>query len=103
MQVQIAVEQKLKMAFQPEHLEVINESSSHNVPPGSESHFKVIMVSPAFSGANLVARHRQVYTVLAEEMKSSIHALSLQIHTPEEWTEKVSQSPPCLGGDGSSK
>jgi BolA protein len=36
---------KLDGAFSPDHLEVINESASHNVPEGSESHFKVVLVS----------------------------------------------------------
>ena len=32
---------RLKEKFQPLHLNVINESYKHNVPSGSESHFKV--------------------------------------------------------------
>ena len=34
--------------------EVINESSGHNVPAGSESHFKVVVVSEAFAAQKLL-------------------------------------------------
>ena len=46
--VESTVVEKLKKAFSPSHLEVINESGSHNVPAGSESHFKVIIAAKFF-------------------------------------------------------
>ena len=55
-----AIEAKLSDYFEPAHLEVINESYMHNVPEGSESHFKVIIVSEKFTGQRLIGRHRQV-------------------------------------------
>jgi len=91
---------KLEKALSPEHLEVINESHMHNVPDGSESHFKVIIVSDEFKDKMLVARHRMVNKVLEEELKGSIHALALHTMTMEEWFEKgkAAESPPCEGG-----
>ncbi len=59
MRIKDTIESKLQI-LQPEFLEVINESHNHNVPPGSESHFKVIVVTNAFQGKMLVARHRMV-------------------------------------------
>ena len=50
----------LTAAFAPTHLEVINESSNHNVKPGSESHFKVVVVSATFAGMPPLERHRAV-------------------------------------------
>ena len=44
MTIEAVIEQKLLSAFSPMHLDVINESHQHNVAPGSESHFKVIIV-----------------------------------------------------------
>ncbi|MGI9323235.1 MAG: BolA family protein [Pseudomonadales bacterium] len=38
----------------------MNESGNHNVPPGSESHFKLVLVSSEFDGKPLVQRHRLV-------------------------------------------
>jgi BolA protein len=83
-----------------QHLEVVNESSAHNVPPGSESHFKLVLVSAEFAGMSLLARHRRVHEVLAEELKR-IHALSVHAYTADEWRERTGgapMSPPCMGG-----
>jgi BolA protein len=98
---QETIQQKLQQAFAPIHLEVINESQMHNVPEGSESHFKVVVVSDAFEGEKLIARHRQVNQVLSEELAGGIHALALHTLTPDDWFDKggaVADSPPCLGG-----
>ena len=43
MTIEAVIEEKLLSAFSPLHLDVINESHQHNVAPGSESHFKVII------------------------------------------------------------
>ena len=99
MSIQASIEQKLQSTLAPVHLEVVNESHMHNVPPGSESHFKVVVVSAAFDGKMLLARHRMVNEILAEELQR-IHALALHTYTPDEWDERVHvpQSPPCQGG-----
>ncbi|AUH01700.1 transcriptional regulator BolA [Pectobacteriaceae bacterium CE70] len=96
------IEAKLRSSFAPEHLEVINESYRHNVPAGSESHFKVVVVSEHFSGEKVISRHRAIYGVLAEELADSVHALALHTYTPKEWNDlknAVPSSPPC-GGAG---
>ncbi len=101
MTIQQQIKTKLAEAMPLLHLEVINESGNHNVPPGSESHFKVILVSEAFEGMRLVARHRQVNRVLRDELANSIHALAIHTLTPSEWRAKngaAPLSPPCLGG-----
>jgi BolA family transcriptional regulator, general stress-responsive regulator len=95
------ITEKLERQFNPVHLEVANESHMHNVPPGSESHFKVTLVSEAFAGQKLVARHRMVNQVLAEELAGGIHALALHTLDPDQWFERAGQvpdSPPCHGG-----
>ena len=91
---------KLQQAFSPEHLEVINESHMHNVPEGSESHFKVLIVTDDFKDKMLIARHRLVNDVLKDELADGIHALALHTMTMEEWFNKgrAPESPPCLGG-----
>ena len=48
MNMQGQIEAKLRQAFSPEVLEITNESHLHNVPPGSESHFKAVIVSEQF-------------------------------------------------------
>jgi len=81
-------------------LDVQNESSMHSVPPGSETHFKVVVVSDVFEGKLLVERHRLVYAALADEMKNGVHALTITSKTPAEWQKNAASpaSPPCLGG-----
>lgn len=99
--VQTEIEKKLAADFNPLHLEVINESNNHNVPEGSESHFKVVVVSPDFAGKNLLARHRLINASLAKELNGIIHALAIHTYTEEEWNEESNgapMSPPCLGG-----
>ena len=73
----------------------------HSVPTGSESHFKVVLVSESFAGQSLISRHRSVHAVLAAELASGVHALSITARTPQQWTQSggtVSQSPACMGG-----
>ncbi|CFQ40265.1 transcriptional regulator BolA [Yersinia frederiksenii] len=94
------IEEKLKMAFEPDHLEVINESYRHNVPAGSESHFKIVIVSDKFQDQRFLSRHRAIYSVLADELASTVHALALHTYTQKEWAglqDTVPASPPCRG------
>ena len=101
MSVQNIIESKIREALLPSYLEVINESHMHNVPPGSESHFKVIVVSDVFESKNRVERHQTMNALLAAELAGPVHALSMQTMTPQEWTARggqVMQSPECLGG-----
>lgn len=101
MSVQQQIETKLREALAPVQLEVANESHSHNVPAGSESHFRVVIVTDAFNGQRAVARHQRVYQVLAAELAGGVHALALHTYTPEEWRQRGNDapaSPACLGG-----
>jgi len=96
------IEKKLQSAFSPLHLEIINESNNHNVPPNSESHFKVTIVSKNFEGERLIKRHRAVNSVLAAELAEKIHALAIHTYTEKEWDDyyakNTPRSPDCLGG-----
>ncbi|WP_038174064.1 MULTISPECIES: transcriptional regulator BolA [Vibrio] len=99
--LQEVIESKLQHSFEPAHLNVVNESYMHNVPAGSESHFKVVVVSDNFEGMRLIARHRQINQTLADELSNHIHALSIHAYTVKEWQEQqgiAPDSPMCLGG-----
>jgi stress-induced morphogen len=89
-------------AFAPAALEVIDESGNHSVPEGSESHFKVVVVSAAFDGKALVGRHRAINAALDSLLGPKlIHALAIHAYTPAEWSARghsFPASPPCLGG-----
>ena len=102
MSLEDRLRRKLDEAFAPEHLNVLNESGRHNVPPGSESHFRVLVVSDRFAGASRLERHRLVHRLLDEELAGPIHALAVEALTPEEWQRKggvAATSPDCRGGD----
>lgn len=98
------IREHLQSALSPFHLEVTDESHQHRAPPGSESHFKVVVISDRFADQTLVARQRLVNKALQGEFESGLHALALSTWTPEEWFEKGGispDSPPCLGGSES--
>ena len=54
---------------------------------GDGQHFEATIVSAAFAGKRLVARHQLVYAVLGERMREEIHALSMKTLTPEEFAQ----------------
>ena len=95
-----SIHDKIRAALDPTHLEVENESRMHGVPPGSETHFKVLVVSGGFDGLGPVDRHRKVNGVLVAEFAAGLHALSLRTLTPAEWETRRApfDSPKCLGG-----
>lgn len=100
MSVEETIVGKLTRGLQPSHLEVVNESHMHNVAPGSESHFRVVVVSTAFESLGKVKRHQQVYGLLGEELAGPVHALALHTYTGDEWAQRAGapESPACLGG-----
>ena len=81
---------KLEAAFQPAQLVISDESARHaghsGARDGGESHFRVRIVSAAFSGLSRVERQRRVYEAVAEEIAGGVHALALTTLTPQEAT-----------------
>ncbi|VFP88129.1 BolA/IbaG family iron-sulfur metabolism protein [Candidatus Erwinia haradaeae] len=96
------IETKLYTAFNPSYLLIKDESHYHQSYSGLESHFKVIIVSNLFNQKTFLQRHRSIYSVLALELKNSIHALSLNAYSLTEWDNikhisTIHASPKCLG------
>jgi len=79
---------KLQAAFAPVELAVTDDSARHEGHSGhrhgGETHFIVKIVSPAFAGLSRVERQRRVYALLAEELRTQIHALQLETKAPGE-------------------
>jgi len=99
--VEQQIRNKIVAAFEPDFIDLVNESNQHNVPPGSESHFRLTLVTDKFEGQSLVKRHRAVNTVLSEELAGAVHALALHTYTRENWVQrgnKITDSPKCMGG-----
>ncbi|KYF71528.1 BolA family protein [Sorangium cellulosum] len=98
---QESIQSKLVHALDPVHLDVENESRMHSVPAGSETHFKVLVVSEAFRGLSPLDRHRRVNAIVREEFGAGLHALTIRAMTPDEWERQGGadfRSPACLGG-----
>lgn len=88
MNAEARIREKLMIALEPVRLDVVNESHKHAGHAGSpgtgESHFRVLVVSPAFASKSRVERHRMVNTALADELAGPIHALALVTCAPGE-------------------
>jgi len=88
MRIAQAIEYKLSKELTPARLEIEDDSARHHghagARPEGESHFNVTVVSAKFEGMSRIERQRLVYRLLAEEMKTDIHALALTTLTPAE-------------------
>jgi BolA protein len=86
--IENSIREKLKAAFAPIELQVRNDSHHHaghgSSPKTGESHFSVVVVSPAFAGRSRLERHRMVNETLAQELEGGVHALAITALTPEE-------------------
>ena len=103
MSIASQIEENVRAALPVEYLELDNESHMHSVAPGSETHFRLVVVSAAFEGVPLVRRHQQLYATLDAQLKAGVHALSLHTFTPTEWQSRggeAAASPTCRGGAG---
>jgi len=87
MQVSQIIEQKLRAAFAPEAIEVVDDSESHRghagYREGGQTHFTVVIRADAFNGMSRVARQRAIHKVLAEELAGRVHALALKVEGTE--------------------
>ena len=77
---------KLTRALSPLELDITDDSDKHrgHKGAGGGGHYSVRIVSAAFEGKSLVARHRLVYAAVAEEMRAAVHALAIDSLTPAE-------------------
>ena len=76
-------------------VEIIDRSEQHkhhkgrmNAPVGS-GHYDAIVVADGFVGKTMMQQHRMVYEALADQMQTSIHALSLKTYTLDQWQERI--------------
>jgi BolA family transcriptional regulator, general stress-responsive regulator len=83
MPVRDAIVAKLSAKFAPTHLEVIDESSRHQGHAGSrpegETHFRVRIASAQLAGSSRLAQHRAIMDTLADELRSGVHALAIEV------------------------
>lgn len=79
------IREALQQAFDPEWLEIRDDSHRHACHAGARDgrgHFAVRIVSNAFSRMTPLARHRAVYAALGEMLQTDIHALQIDARPP---------------------
>ena len=87
MKVADRIEQKLA-TLKPESLEIVDESAAHVGHAGAASgggHYRLVIVSQAFTGKPVQTRHRMVYEALGAMMRHEIHALAIKAYAPGEF------------------
>ncbi|HMK90115.1 MAG TPA: BolA family protein [Methylocystis sp.] len=86
--VKAKIEAKMRAAFAPAQLQVLDESHRHAGHAGhhldGETHFHIEIVSDAFAGKSRLERHRLINAALAEELSGRVHALSLSARACDE-------------------
>ena len=85
----VAAEIRTRLAsLDPVELELEDQSEQHRghagYQAGGNTHWRLTIVSPRFTGKPVVARHRMVYEALGGLMQNPIHALAITARTPEE-------------------
>ncbi len=84
------IKKLLNESFNPDLLEIIDNSAAHAGHAGARSgggHYHVTIVSAAFEDKSLVQRHQLIYKALGDLMKQEIHALGINALSPSEETK----------------
>ena len=95
--IESTINKIINESYNPLYIELVNESFMHNVPKGSESHFKLVVVSNIFKNMTLIQRHKHIYSSLKTTM-NNIHALSINAFDIDEFklNPTQSKSPDCI-------
>lgn len=95
------IEHLLNTEYCPVFLTVEDESHTHHVPEGAETHYKIIMAADVFSSLPRIKRHQLLNKLLKNELDTGMHALSMHLYCPTEWQTQSSailKSPSCRDG-----
>jgi BolA family transcriptional regulator, general stress-responsive regulator len=88
LRVATELRRRLEAELRPERLEIEDQSARHaghvGARPQGETHFRVLVVSPAFAGRGRVERQRLIYSAAADLLRTDIHALSVSALAPGE-------------------
>ena len=79
------IRSRLEKAFQPDHLELIDESHRHIGHAGAadgKGHFRLSIVSRRFRHKKPLERQRMIFEALGDLMRTDIHALSVSAQPP---------------------
>ena len=78
---------RLEAALQPTLLTLTDDSERHRghggYNPAGESHFSLVIESPAFAGKSRIDRQRMVHAALGDLLEERVHALSITAREPQ--------------------
>ena len=97
--IEKSIREKVEKTFAPLHFEIVNDSESHRHHHGhqqhmkrhpvvGETHFQLLIVSEKFVGLSRIDRQRLVNDLLRQEFTAGLHALSLRLLAPAEWSTR---------------
>lgn len=61
-----------------------------HVASADDTHFEAVIVAAQFEGKRTIQRHQLVYGALGPRMGREIHALTMQVYSPQEWSSRAS-------------
>ena len=76
------IKAKINKELNPEHIMLVDNSSLHTKHKSFDSekyHLKLIIKSKKLLNMNKIDAHKEVFSILKEEMKNKIHALEIEI------------------------
>jgi BolA family transcriptional regulator, general stress-responsive regulator len=76
-----------------------NHTGRKQAPVGS-GHYDLLVVSPQFENLNAIQCHRLIYSALAAQMQSQIHALSIRAISPSQWQKLNRIKPNVISENG---
>ena len=76
------IEKTLRECFQPDLLEVFDESELHRghagFREGRQTHFRIVICAKIFENMSRVSRERAIHKALGSGIMQNIHALSIK-------------------------
>jgi BolA protein len=86
------IESLIEQNLQPEMMQLTNDSGKHKGHAGDDgsgqTHLSLMVVSDAFDGMSRVERQRLVNTTINPAFSQGLHAISMKLFTPSEYTAK---------------
>ena len=77
------IKKKIYQAINPENIILIDNSHLHTKHKSFDSnklHLKIIIKSKKLKNMNKIKAHKEIYSILKDEMNNKIHALEIEIH-----------------------
>ena len=77
------IKEKINKKINPENIILIDNSSFHSKHKSfdpNKLHLKIIIKSEKLKSMNKISAHKEIFSILKNEMKNKIHALEIEIN-----------------------